>query len=63
MNRPGASTLAMILHDGKTQSFVGLIIMINFVLICIDVDNMASEAQTPVWVDGAMHACFITYVV
>ena len=42
---------------------VAVIIMVNFILICIDTDNVANEEVTSQWVLNAMHACFVTYVV
>eukprot|EP00928_Gymnodinium_smaydae_P068812 TRINITY_DN52088_c0_g1_i1.p1 TRINITY_DN52088_c0_g1~~TRINITY_DN52088_c0_g1_i1.p1 ORF type:complete len:115 (-),score=11.52 TRINITY_DN52088_c0_g1_i1:74-382(-) len=42
---------------------MGCVILINFVVICVDTDAQAADARSLQWADFVGAACFIVYVI
>eukprot|EP00928_Gymnodinium_smaydae_P100674 TRINITY_DN9931_c0_g2_i1.p1 TRINITY_DN9931_c0_g2~~TRINITY_DN9931_c0_g2_i1.p1 ORF type:complete len:544 (+),score=92.69 TRINITY_DN9931_c0_g2_i1:116-1747(+) len=51
------------LEHGVTEVFMGCVIFVNFVVICIETDAEAADAPALPWAELVGFACFVVYVV
>jgi len=50
-----------VLSSNGFEFFVASVTILNFILICMDTDAQAIDAEAPTWVDPMMHACFVIF--
>jgi len=55
--------LARVLYSSVTEIFVGVLILLNFVTICVESDARAAGSETPSWIDISSHIIYSIFVV